>query len=123
MPKKTLPERLKDERIFPEDSTSVPDLYNLTGEERLEVHMYYKNRVKKMEREQKTSTLESTILDVIDYEKTKYGNRFNLKNYIKYISKKCNFPADKIYSGVQKRRAQRRWAKADFLKCRNISNT
>lgn len=124
MPKKTLllPERLKDKRIFYQDSTSTPDLYHLTGVERLEIHMYYKARVKKMEREQKTSVLESVILDTIEYEKTKYGRNFNLKNYIKYIAEKCNFPGDKLYSGIQKRRAQRRWAKEDFLKYRSKSS-
>jgi hypothetical protein len=122
MPKETLPDRLQNKKIFYEDSTSTPDLYKLTGEDRLEIHLYYKRRVVEMEKKQNTSSLEIILLDTIEYVKRKTGKGFSTKNYIKYLCKKCKFPEDKLYSGVQKRRVQRRWAKADFLKYRGISN-
>lgn len=120
--KQTLPERLQDKRIFCDDSTSTPNLYHLEGKERLEIHLYYKKRVVEMERKQNTSSLETILLDTIEFVKNKKGKDFNMKNYIKYLCTNCNFPEDKLYSGVQKRRAQRRWAKADFLKLRIKSN-
>lgn len=121
MSKQTLPERLKDKTIFQNDSTSTPDLYQLTGEDRLEIHLYYKVRVYEMERSQNISALESSLLDTIEFVKRKHGKNFNMKNYIKYLAKKCNFPEDKLKSGLQKRRAAKGWAKKDFLKYRSKS--
>lgn len=118
----TLPERLQNKKIFCNDSTSTPDLYQLTGEDRLEIHLYYKRRVVEMERNQNTSSLETILLDTLEYVKRKTGKGFSTKNYIKFLSKKCGFPEDKLFSGVQKRRVQRRWAKADFLKYRSKSD-
>ncbi|MBY9000988.1 MAG: hypothetical protein KGD64_08750 [Candidatus Heimdallarchaeota archaeon] len=99
-----------------------PDLYKLEGEQRLEIHLYYKVRVKEMERKQGTSTLESALLDTIQYKKSKYGKTFNTKNYIKFLSKRCNFPEAKLYSGIQKRRVQKRWTKKYFLDLKNENN-
>ena len=90
-------------------------LKNLTKEEMDIYRMYYKMRVKKMERNQGTCVLESSLLDQIEYLKSKIGKKFHLKNFIKGHSKKFNFRSDKLYSGYQKRIACKRWAKKDFL--------
>jgi len=99
------------------------DLYKAAGGDRLMIHLYYKMRVKRMEREQGTSVVESTLLDSLEFLKNKYGKKFNTKNYSKYLAEKCNFSSDKLYSGLQKRRAQRGWAKRKFLESQKKSNT
>jgi hypothetical protein len=90
-------------------------LNGLTKEEMDIYRMYYKIRVKDMERKQGTCTTESSLLDQLEYVKSHIGKKFNVKNYIKGISKQYNFRTDKLYSGYQKRIACKRWAKKDFI--------
>jgi len=103
---------------------SYDNLYkDLTDEERLELHMIYKIRVIKMEREQNTNVIETVILDTCEFKK--HNNwKFNPKTFFSGMVKRFKEPGitkEKLYSGLQKRRAQKRWAKVEFLKRRGIS--
>jgi hypothetical protein len=103
---------------------SYDDLYkDLDEKERLELHMIYKIRVTKMERTQNTNPVETVILDTYEFKKH-FNWKFNPKTFFKGMVKKFNEPGiteEKLYSGLQKRRAQKRWAKVEFLKKRGIS--
>lgn len=119
MSKKTLPNGKRYLKYTPKDSTAS-QILEITSTEMLEVHLYYKARVIKMERDQNTPPMESAILDSCEYQKSK-NPKFNQRNFLKNMATKCNYKFDKLYSGLQKRRVQRRWAKVDFFKLRGIS--
>ena len=119
MPKKNLRSKKRYLKYTPKDSTEV-EIYETNETEMLEIHMYYKIRVIKMEREQNTPAVEIAILDSCEYQKSKNW-KLNQRNFLKNMGKKCGYNYEKLYSGLQKRRAQRRWAKVDFFKCRGIS--
>jgi hypothetical protein len=119
MSKKTLPNGKRFLKYTPKDSTSV-EVYEVNETEMLEIHLYYKARVIKMERDQNTPPMESAILDSCEFQKHKNW-KFNQRNFLKNMAKRCNYKYDKLYSGLQKRRIQRRWAKVDFFKSRGIS--
>jgi hypothetical protein len=93
------------------------DFHNsLTPDEKEMIHMFYKMRVVGMERKQGTTVLETCLLDKVEYMKSKFGTKFNHKNYMKGIAKKYKFKFEKLNSGYLKRVACKRWAKNDFLK-------
>ena len=119
MSKKTLPNGKRFLKYTPKDSTEV-QTYEVSGTEMLEIHLYYDARVIKMERDQNTPPIESAILNSCQYQKSKNW-KFNQRNFLKNMAKKCNYSFDKLYSGLQKRRIQKRWAKVDFFKSRGIS--
>lgn len=106
-------------KYIEKDSTAT-QIYETNETEMLEIHLYYKTRVIKMERDQNTPPIECAILDSCEYQKSKNW-KFNQRNFLKNMSTKCNYKYDKLYSGLQKRRVQRRWAKVDFFKIRGIS--
>ena len=110
----------KDEIKIIDPETRKQTLYHLNREELLEIHLYYKVGVINMERKQNTNPLESAILDSCEFQKGKKG--FNSKTFLKGMAKKCGFKYEKLYSGLQKRRAQRKHAKIYFLKTRGISS-
>lgn len=93
-------------------------LNSLSKDEKEIINMYYKIRVITMERKQGTTPLETALLDKVEYMKSKFGVKFNPKNYMKGIAKKYNFKYEKLNSGYLKRIVCRRWAKVDFLKSR-----
>jgi len=97
-------------------------LNSLSKDEKEYINMLYKIRVIKMERKQETTALETALLDKVEYMKTHIGKKFNLKNYMKGISKKYKFKYEKLDSGYKKRIACRRWAKRDFLENTNKNN-
>ena len=90
-------------------------LNSLSKDEKEFINMLYKIRVIEMERKQGTKALETALLDKVEYMKSKFGSKFNVKNYIKGISKKYDFKHEKLNSGYKKRIACRKWAKRDFL--------
>ncbi len=111
----------KSEIKIIDPKTKETTIYNLDGDERLEIHLYYKIKVIEMERKQNTNAVESAILDSCEFQKSK-NIKFNAKTFLKGMAKKCDFRYEKLYSGLQKRRAQKRYAKIYFLKNRGISS-
>jgi len=118
MSKQTLPQ--ENHLKFTDGISKKTETYNLSKGERFEIHFYYKTRVIRMERDQNTPVVETAILDSCEYKKS-LDKKFNQKNFLKFMAKKVDYKYEKLYSGLQKRRSQRRWAKRDFLKCRGIT--
>jgi len=111
----------KNEIKIIDPKTKETIIYKLDRDERFEIHLYYKVKVINMERKQNTSAVESAILDSCEFQKSK-NFKFNSKTFLKGMAKKCDFRYEKLYSGLQKRRAQKRYAKLHFLKSRGISS-
>ena len=112
----------KDELKIIDPKTKESSIYKLNKDERLEIHLYYKARVIDMERNQNTNPIESAILDSCEFHRST-KNRFNQKEFLEVMAKKCDYKYEKLFSGLQKRRAQRRWAKRHFLELRGISTS
>lgn len=111
----------KDQLKIIDPETREESLYNLNKEERLEIHLYYKMKVIEMERKQNTNPLEIAILDSCEFRRST-SNTFNQKEFLEKMAKKCKYKSQKLFSGLQKRRAQRKHAKIYFLKTRGISS-